>query len=60
VNLVAAKVGTYGERAEDIFFINSRDKTPLTDKQQLICLEDEIIKRIGAPVTHVSTMAVST
>ena len=60
VNLVAAKVGTYGERAEDIFFVNSREKTPLSDKQQLICLEDEIIKRIGAPVTNEGTMAVST
>ena len=60
VNLVAAKVGTYGERVEDIFFVNSREKTPLSDKQQLICLEDEIIKRIGAPVTNEGTMAVST
>jgi [protein-PII] uridylyltransferase len=60
VNLVAAKVGTYGERAEDIFFVNSREKTPLSDKQKLICLEDEIIKRIGAPVTNEGTMAVST
>jgi [protein-PII] uridylyltransferase len=59
VNLVAAKVGTYGERAEDIFFVNSRDKTPLSDKQQLMCMEDQIIKRIGAPLTDESAMTIS-
>ncbi len=48
VNLVAAKVSTYGERAEDIFFINNREQ-PLTDKAQLTCLEIEIIKRLGLP-----------
>jgi [protein-PII] uridylyltransferase len=47
VNLVAAKVATFGERAEDIFFINTREKQPLTDKHQLACLEAEIIQRLG-------------
>ncbi len=47
VNLVAAKVATYGERAEDIFFINSRDGQPLANKAQLDCLEAEIITRLG-------------
>jgi [protein-PII] uridylyltransferase len=46
VNLVAAKVATYGERAEDIFFVNNRDRQPLTDKTQLACLEAEIIRRL--------------
>ncbi len=47
VNLVAAKVATYGERAEDIFFINSRDRhQPLVD-EQLKCLEAEIVRRLA-------------
>jgi [protein-PII] uridylyltransferase len=45
-NLVAAKVATYGERAEDIFFINSREQQPLTDPVQLNCLESEIVRRL--------------
>ncbi|HEY5682418.1 MAG TPA: hypothetical protein VIR61_01960, partial [Sulfuricaulis sp.] len=45
-NLVAAKVATYGERAEDIFFINSRERQPLTDPVQLNCLESEIVRRL--------------
>ncbi|MGE5240437.1 MAG: [protein-PII] uridylyltransferase [Bacteroidota bacterium] len=48
VNLVTAKVATYGERAEDIFFVNNRDNhQPLTDKDQLHCLESEIVRRLG-------------
>lgn len=52
-NLVAAKVATYGERAEDIFFINSRERQPLTDPSQLKCLESEIVRRLKpAPMGH--------
>ena len=51
VNLVAAKVATYGERAEDIFFVNSRERRLLTDKHQLACLETEITQRLG-PATQ--------
>jgi [protein-PII] uridylyltransferase len=47
VNLVAAKVATYGERAEDIFFINTRDGHPVNDDDQLSCLKAEIIQRLG-------------
>jgi len=46
VNLVAAKVATYGERAEDIFFINDRNRQPLVDKTQLAGLESEIVRRL--------------
>ena len=46
VNLVAAKVATYGERAEDIFFINTRERQPLTDPAQQKCLEGEIVRRL--------------
>ncbi|MCR4300512.1 MAG: HD domain-containing protein, partial [Sulfuricaulis sp.] len=55
VNLVAAKVATYGERAEDIFFINSRERQPLTDPVQLKCLEREIVRRLGTASTMVKT-----
>jgi [protein-PII] uridylyltransferase len=47
VNLMAAKVATFGERAEDIFFVNSRERRLLTDKNQLKCLETEIVRRLA-------------
>jgi [protein-PII] uridylyltransferase len=50
VNLVAAKVSTYGERAEDVFFVNTRQNQPLTDAEQMKCLEAEIVSRL-APAT---------
>jgi [protein-PII] uridylyltransferase len=46
VNLVTAKVSTYGERAEDIFFVNTRDGQPLTDAEQMKCVEAEIVRRL--------------
>jgi [protein-PII] uridylyltransferase len=47
---MAAKVSTYGERAEDIFFVNSRDRAqPITDKAQLACLEQSIVRRLTPP-----------
>ncbi len=49
VNLVGAKVSTYGERAEDIFFLNTRDGRPLTDPALLECIEQDIITRLSAP-----------
>ncbi|HLD13184.1 MAG TPA: [protein-PII] uridylyltransferase [Burkholderiales bacterium] len=53
VNLVAAKVSTYGERAEDVFFVNTRSGQALTDTAQMQCLETEILRRL-APATGVS------
>ncbi len=46
-NLVAAKVSTYGERAEDVFFVNTRQGQPLTDAEQMKCLETEIVRRLA-------------
>ncbi|MFQ5936207.1 MAG: [protein-PII] uridylyltransferase [Acidiferrobacterales bacterium] len=46
VNLVTAKISTYGERAEDIFFITDLERRPITDKQRLAALEHEIIERL--------------
>ncbi len=50
-NLVSAKVSTYGERAEDVFFVNTRDQhLPLTDTLQMKCLEEEIVQRLSPDV----------
>ncbi|MFP5350120.1 MAG: [protein-PII] uridylyltransferase [Gammaproteobacteria bacterium] len=47
INLIAAKVSTYGERAEDVFFLNTRDRRPITDQTQLDCLAQQIYERLG-------------
>jgi [protein-PII] uridylyltransferase len=60
VNLVTAKVATYGERAEDIFFVNTRDRhLPLTDPAQWRCLESEITRRLGQPAGAEKDRAIS-
>jgi len=46
VRLVTAKVATYGERAEDIFYITDRDGQPITATGQQACLEDGIKERL--------------
>ena len=45
--LVTAKVATYGERAEDLFFITDRDGKPINDAAQQECLKREILARLG-------------
>ncbi len=47
VNLVTAKISTYGERAEDIFFLTTYDRHPLGDVAQLKCLQTEIVRRLA-------------
>jgi [protein-PII] uridylyltransferase len=44
--LVTAKVATYGERAEDVFFVTGRDGLALPDALQR-CLQTEIERRLG-------------
>ncbi len=58
VNLVAAKVATYGERAEDIFFINSRDRHQPLDPEQAKCLESEIVRRLEPTLSKTGTQSV--
>ncbi len=48
--LITAKVATYGERAEDMFFITDRNGQPIADNAQLYCLASEIYQRL-APAT---------
>jgi [protein-PII] uridylyltransferase len=45
--LAAAKVTTFGERAEDVFFITDRDGQPIVDTERLECLEQKILQRLG-------------
>lgn len=42
IKLLSAKVATFGERAEDIFFIQRHDRTPVTDEAVLDRLDKEI------------------
>lgn len=48
VTLAGAKVATFGERAEDIFFITNRDGEPVTDPAQLEKLKKAILTRLAA------------
>ncbi|OGI39210.1 MAG: hypothetical protein A2140_05000 [Candidatus Muproteobacteria bacterium RBG_16_62_13] len=47
LNLVNAKVATYGERVEDIFFVNTPDGRPVSAPEQRACLEREILSRLS-------------
>jgi [protein-PII] uridylyltransferase len=47
LNLVNAKVATYGERVEDIFFVSTRDGRAVREPEQLACLEREILSRLA-------------
>jgi len=49
VHLVTAKVATFGERVEDVFFITDRDGNPVTDPQQLECLRSSILEALRIP-----------
>ncbi|HEX9626037.1 MAG TPA: [protein-PII] uridylyltransferase [Acidiferrobacterales bacterium] len=46
--LVSAKVSTYGERAEDIFFITGRDGAPFASREQQDRLRAAILQRLGS------------
>jgi len=50
VRLVTAKIATYGERAEDVFFLLTRGDSPRMEAEQMKCLEAEIVRRL-APAT---------
>jgi [protein-PII] uridylyltransferase len=56
INLVAAKVSTYGERAEDIFFISTRDGRAIDESHLLKRLEQEIHRRL-APTQEIEVTA---
>lgn len=45
--LQAAKIATYGERVEDIFFITDRNNQVITDPARLQCLTDAISRELS-------------
>jgi [protein-PII] uridylyltransferase len=51
VELISARISTFGERAEDIFIITNRDGQPITAAEQIQCIES----RIGEVLDHVAT-----
>jgi len=52
VRLVTAKIATFGERAEDIFFIVTRDGNLVTDPALQKSLESEITRRLDPVSTE--------
>jgi len=59
VHLLTAKIATFGERVEDVFFITDRDGNPVTDTEQLECLRSNIIEALRIPETEESGKAVN-
>ena len=44
VQIQNAKIATYGERAEDIFFISDAQNQPVTGDKQIACLKEKILE----------------
>jgi len=59
VHLVTAKIATFGERVEDIFFITDRDGNPVTNEEQLECLRSNIIEVLKIPGSEEGDKAVN-
>jgi len=57
VHLLTAKIATFGERVEDVFFITDRDGNPVTDAEQLECLRSSILEALKIPGTEESSKA---
>jgi len=51
VVLVTAKISTYGERAEDIFFLTDLERRPIVDKTQLECLASQVYGNLKIPTS---------
>ncbi len=45
--LDAAKIGTVGERAEDVFFITDKQKRPITDEEALAELREVLVRMLN-------------
>ena len=46
INITSARIATYGERAEDIFFISTSEGKPVADESILAQLKQEITDRL--------------
>ncbi len=55
--LVTAKVATYGERAEDVFFLTDRNGLALSEEQQA-CLRDEVARRLSTAEQQPATSVI--
>ena len=44
--LLSARIATFGERAEDVFYIRHADHTPVNDSDVLASLEEQIIEAL--------------
>ncbi|MDH3948290.1 MAG: [protein-PII] uridylyltransferase, partial [Gammaproteobacteria bacterium] len=47
IQLSNARIATFGERAEDIFYITDKQGKPIHDPSQLNCLEQSITKYLN-------------
>jgi [protein-PII] uridylyltransferase len=47
MNLLSAKIATFGERVEDIFFILDKNYQPLNEESQLTHLRDKVIEHLN-------------
>ena len=43
IQIQNARIATFGERAEDIFFISDAQNRPVTDEKQIECLKEKIL-----------------
>ena len=46
LKLLSAKISTFGEKAEDVFFIQNHDQTPIINEKLLAILEQDIIQAL--------------
>lgn len=46
INIASARIATFGERAEDIFFITDREGRPLADAARLDALQRDIVEHL--------------
>ena len=59
VHLVTAKIATFGERVEDVFFITDRDGNPVTSDEQMECLRSSILAALKVAKTEHGERAVT-
>ena len=57
VKLVTAKIATFGERAEDIFFVTDRDGNPVDDPKTRDCLSTNIYDALANEPAQQARMA---
>jgi len=57
VRLLTAKIATFGERAEDVFFVCDRDCQPLADEAQIECLRAALLKQLEAETGTQATVS---